>query len=323
MRWQRLFEPTRPVDRRRRGATSLATASPTTGRTKSRTTGHKTSGRGRPDRGARPPKSVPAPRRRRRRINWTRVTALTLSLTMVVALAWLAGGPLLRVRSVSYAGAGWTSDADLNALTAPIIGRSALMVDAAGVALELSALPGVEGASVEVGVMGSAQVTLVEGGAVALWRTSAAQLLLAEDGTVVGVQSRDAVAGGSLVDLPVIDDLRDASHDLTVGDALPASELDAALALAALTGSRLGSQTAVLDLAVDPTYGFVLSSPQAGWRAAFGYYGLDPLDTPDRMTARIASQASAVRTLFAAHPEAGVAWVDARNPGKVYFRARG
>jgi len=41
------------------------------------------------------------------------------------------------------------------------------------------------------------------------------------------------------------------------------------------------------------------------------------------MTARIASQASAVRTLFAAHPEAGVAWIDARNPGKVYFRARG
>jgi hypothetical protein len=242
---------------------------------------------------------------------------------MVGSLAWLAGGPLLRVRSVSYAGAGWTSDADLNELTAPMIGRSALMVDASGLAVELSGLPGVEGARVEVGVLGSAQVTLVEAGAVALWRTSAAQLLLAEDGTVVGVRSREAVARGSLVELPVIDDLRDASHDLTFGDALPASELDSALALAALTGTRLGSQTAALDLAVDPTYGFVLSSPQAGWRAAFGYYGLDPLETPDRMTARIASQASAIRTLFAAHPEAGVAWVDARNPGKVYFRARG
>jgi len=323
MRWQRLFEPTRPVGPRRRGATSLATMSPTTGRANSRTTGPKTSGRGRPDRGARPPKSVPTPRRQRRRINWTRVTALTLSLTMVGTLAWLAGGPLLRVRSVSYAGAGWTSDADLNALTAPMIGRSALLVDASGLAVELSGLPGVDGARVEVGVPGSAQVTLVEAGAVALWRTSAAQLLLAEDGTVVGVRSREAVARGSFVDLPVIDDLRDASHDLTVGDALPASELDSALALAALTGTRLGSQTVALDLAVDPTYGFVLSSPQAGWRAAFGYYGLDPLETPDRMTARIASQASAIRTLFAAHPEAGVAWVDARNPGKVYFRARG
>lgn len=323
MRWQRLFEPTRPVDRRRRGPTSQAATSATPSRTKSRTTGHKNPGRGRPDRGARPPKSVPAPRRRRRRINWTRITALALSLTMAATLAWLAGGPLLRVRSVSYHGAGWTSDSDLDALMAPVIGRSALMVDAAGLARELSALPGVEGASVEVGVLGSAQVTLVEGGAVALWRTSAAQLLLAEDGTVVGVQSLEAVPRGSLVGLPVIDDLRDASHDLTVGDALPSSELDAALALAALTGSRLGSQTAVLTLALDPTYGFVLSSPQAGWRAAFGYYGLDPLETPDRMTARIASQASAVRTLFAAHPEAGVAWVDARNPGKVYFRARG
>jgi len=323
MRWQRLFEPTRPVGPRRRGATSLATISSTTGRTKSRTTRPKTSGRGRPDHGARPPKSVPTPRRQRRRINWTRITALTLSLTMVVTLAWLAGGPLLRVRSVSYAGAGWTSDADLNELTAPMIGRSALMVDAAGLALDLSGLPGVEAASVDVGLFGSAHVTLVEAGAVALWRTSAAQLLLAADGTVVGVQSREAVARGSLVDLPVIDDQRDASHDLTVGDALPASEVDAALALAALTGTRLGSQTAAPNLTVDPIYGFVLSSPTAGWQAAFGYYGLDPLETPDRMAARIASQASAVRTLFAAHPEAGVAWVDARNPGKVYFRARG
>jgi hypothetical protein len=30
-----------------------------------------------------------------------------------------------------------------------------------------------------------------------------------------------------------------------------------------------------------------------------------------------------VRTLLAGHPEAGLAWIDARNPGRVYFRARG
>jgi len=246
-----------------------------------------------------------------------------MSLVMVTGLAWLAGGPLLRVRTVSYAGAGWTARADLDAVMGPVVGRSALLVDAASLALELSDLPAIERASVEVRPFGEVRVALVEGGAVAVWRTSAAQLLVAEDGTVVGVVSLEAAPRGTLVGLPVIEDQREASHDLTVGDALRSTELDAALVLAVLPAGRLGSQAAVLSVALDPTYGFVLSSPQAGWRAAFGFYGLDPGDTPETMAARIASQASAVRTLFASHPEAQVAWVDARNPGRVYFRARG
>ncbi len=32
---------------------------------------------------------------------------------------------------------------------------------------------------------------------------------------------------------------------------------------------------------------------------------------------------TAVRTLFAEEPEDGIGWVDVRNPGKVYFRAKG
>jgi hypothetical protein len=30
-----------------------------------------------------------------------------------------------------------------------------------------------------------------------------------------------------------------------------------------------------------------------------------------------------VRTLFSQEAEDGIGWVDARNPGKVYFRAKG
>jgi hypothetical protein len=44
------------------------------------------------------------------------------------------------------------------------------------------------------------------------------------------------------------------------------------------------------------------------------------IDAPEQQIER---QVSAVRTLFAAHPESTVSWVDARNPGKVYFRAKG
>jgi hypothetical protein len=244
-------------------------------------------------------------------------------LAVIAVLASLVAGPWLEVRTVTYDGARWTSRADLDRVTGPVVGRSALMVDAASLALAISDLPAVESADVEVGAFGEVRVAVVEGGAVAMWRTNAAQLLLAEDGTVVGVQSLDAELRGTLAGLPVIEDLRDTSHDLTVGDTILASELEAALALAALPASRLGSQATLLSVELDPTYGFVLSSPQVGWRAAFGFYGLDPTDTPDTMAARIASQASAVRTLFASNPETGVAWVDARNPGRVYFRARG
>lgn len=254
---------------------------------------------------------------------WTRITAVAMSLALVAILASLVAGPWLEVRTVTYDGARWTSRADLDRVMGSVVGRSALTVDAAGLALAISDLPAVEAADVEVGAFGEVRVVVMEGGAVAIWRTNAAQLLLAEDGTVVGVQSLDAAPRGSLVGLPVIEDLRDTSHDLTVGDTILPTELEAALALAALPASRLGSQTTLLSVALDPTYGFVISSPQAGWRAAFGFYGLDPTDTPETMAARIASQASAVRTLFASHPETGVAWVDARNPGRVYFRARG
>ena len=174
---------------------------------------------------------------------------------------------------------------------------------------------------VDIDLFGQAGVALVEAEAVVVWLTDAARLLVAEDGTVVGIQARDTVPQGSIASLPVIDDVREASHDLSVGDQIARPEVDAAL-LSELAPSALGSQAAVLAIALDATYGFIVSAPQAGWQAAFGFYGLDPSDARV-IAAKASSQASGVRTLFAAHPEAGVAWIDARNPGRVYFRARG
>jgi len=236
---------------------------------------------------------------------------------------WLVGGPALRIRAVAYSGADWTERAALDAVTGPMMGRSALLVNAGVIEAELGELPGVESATVDIGLFGQVQVALVEGDAVAVWRTGAAQLLVAEDGTVVGTQSRDGVMPDAYADLPVVDDQREGSHDLWIGDQLPIDEVDAALALGVLPASRLGSASAILRISVDPTYGFILSSPQAGWQAAMGYYGNAPEDTPATIRERVSEQATSIRTLFAQQPEAGVAWIDARNPGRVYFRARG
>jgi hypothetical protein len=104
---------------------------------------------------------------------------------------------------------------------------------------------------------------------------------------------------------------------------VPASELTAALALSELVPTSVGSTARALTLAVDPTYGFIVTGSQVGWQAAFGFYGLDPGDTEEATAARIAAQADALATLFASRTEAAVAWADVRIPTKVYFRARG
>ena len=74
---------------------------------------------------------------------------------------------------------------------------------------------------------------------------------------------------------------------------------------------------------LDDEYGFRLASDQPAWEVALGVYGLDPRETAADADARLERQVTAVRTLFATRPEAEIGWVDVRNPGKVYFRAKG
>jgi len=62
---------------------------------------------------------------------------------------------------------------------------------------------------------------------------------------------------------------------------------------------------------------------EEGWQVALGVYGIDPRETATEADERLERQVAAVRTLFAAHAEDEVGWVDVRNPGKVYFRAKG
>ncbi len=99
--------------------------------------------------------------------------------------------------------------------------------------------------------------------------------------------------------------------------------LETANYLAGLDPALLGSKASRLSIRLDDEYGFIVVSSAPAWQAAFGFYGLEPPE-PGRSESphdRIEQQVVAVRTLFATEPEAGVSWVDARNPGKVYFRA--
>jgi hypothetical protein len=66
-------------------------------------------------------------------------------------------------------------------------------------------------------------------------------------------------------------------------------------------------------------YGFLLESPSPPWRAALGFYQLDPADSVTAADARLEQQLAAIRTLFAQRQEWAVSWLDVRNPGKVYW----
>jgi hypothetical protein len=99
--------------------------------------------------------------------------------------------------------------------------------------------------------------------------------------------------------------------------------LDTALRVVAIDPATLGSTSQHLRLRVDDEYGFRLVSDAPAWEVALGAYGTDPTESAADAAARLERQVAAVRTLFAERPEAEIGWVDVRNPGKVYFRAKG
>ncbi len=113
------------------------------------------------------------------------------------------------------------------------------------------------------------------------------------------------------------------SRLIRAGDRIPEALLRTALRLASLDPAALGSNAERLGVRLDDEFGLGLVAAEPGWEMAFGVYGTDPDETAGDAAARLERQVTAVRTLFATRVEADIGWVDARNPGKVYFRAKG
>jgi cell division septal protein FtsQ len=252
-----------------------------------------------------------------------RILAALLALGCAGALIFLANGPWLRVSSVAWAGVRYTADDRLAAVLDPVRGTSLLAVDAGALARQLEALPAVASAQVQTRFPDGVAVELVEKTPAFIWRTSAVQLVVAADGSVFGEVARTAALPADLASLPFVDDQRAASRNLIIGDRVPAEDLTTALRLEGLDPAALGSTAAGLSVRLDDTCGYSIQPRAPGsWRAIFGSYALQEGDAA-AITARITDQVDAVRTLFAAHRENTVGWVDARNPGKVYWRPNG
>ncbi len=236
-----------------------------------------------------------------------------------VALSALINGPWLRVTEVDLQGERYTSARVLERMIEPIHGVSLLALDGAALASAVRALPAVANAEVRIILPRRVEVELTEKPAAFVWQTSAVRLIGAEDGTLIGQLARSAALAVDLQGLPFVDDQRRASRDIIVGDILDPEILASAKRLWQIDPIALGSAATRVELAIDDEHGFVLVSTSPAWRAALGFYGVAPINAPAEVDAQVDAQIAAIRTLFAEQPESGISWVDARNPGRVYW----
>ena len=252
-----------------------------------------------------------------------RVIAATGAVAAAAALVALLNGPWLRVHDVAWAGERWTDAAELQRALDGARGESVLAVDTAALTHRLERIPSVAEAQVTASLTGSVEATVVEREVAFVWQTRSSRFLGASDGTIFAAVPKDDHLPEELAAMPTIDDRRFVARLITVGDVIGPEVLDTALRLVAIDPATLGSTATRVSVQIDDEYGFRLVSADPPWEVALGVYGLDPTESAAEAAARLERQVTAVRTLFASHPEIGIRWVDVRNPGKVYFRAKG
>lgn len=287
-----------------------------------RTTRAKSGTRGR-GRGARRPGAPFRQRMAGRLPSIRRLIAALGAVASAAVLVALLGGPWLRVTEVAWAGEHFTPTRDLDRLLSRQRGVSLLAVDTGALRDALARLPAVAEASVSASLPGRVEVAIVEREVAFVWQTGSARLLGSSDGTLFAAIRGDHELPATVAGMPLIDDRRNAARLIAVGDRIPEAELRTALRLAGLDPVALGSGSAALSVRLDDEFGFGLISSDPAWELALGVYGTDPAETSADAAARLERQITAVRTLFATRTETEIGWVDARNPGKVYFRAKG
>lgn len=249
-----------------------------------------------------------------------RIAAGLLTAVLIGGLLALLNGPWLRVTRVAWAGQRYTPASQLQRALASLNGTALLMVDATGVAAQLERLPAVADARVEAVLPDAVKVTIFEKEAAFVWQTSAVRLIGVADGALIGQLALQADISPDLALLPLIDDRRVESRNIIVGDQIDSATLDAALRLAALDPAALGSKALDLDVRLTDDDGFLLVSRDPVWQADFGFYPPQDEGELGTLEERVNAQVDAVRTLFSFQREGLVSWVDARDPGRVYWR---
>ncbi len=249
-----------------------------------------------------------------------RTVAVLLTAILAGGLLALINGPWLRVEQVALAGGRYTGERALQRAVSELKGQPLLTVDASGLAGRLELLPAVASARVETVLPNSVRIQVVEKAPTFVWQTPFVRLLGVADGTLIGQVALGVALPAELAALPLVDDGRTAARNLIVGDRIDAPTLAAALRLSSVPPAALGSTSSHLALRLTDDDGFLLVSTSPAWQADFGFYTALDSGEPGTLDEQVAAQVAAVRTLFSFQPEKGVGWVDARIPGRVYWR---
>lgn len=252
-----------------------------------------------------------------------RSLAVLLTVGAGAATVALVNGPWLPVTEIAYAGNRHTDAALVDRLLAESRGASVLSVSTAGLAERLEALPAVDSVDISLTTTGRLEANVTEKPVAIVWQAAARRFLAAADGTVLAAVPDGQALPSALAGVPQLHDDRFVARLVSEGDVIPQRIVSTAIHLARLDPAVLGSAATHLSLRLDDEFGFRLVSIAPAWEIALGAYGIDPEETAADEAARLERQAAAVRTLFAERPEAEIGWIDVRNPGKVYFRAKG
>ena len=283
---------------------------------------HRVAAKGRGRQASRP--GVPIRRRFAGRLpSIRRLLAGVASVAAVAGLVALLNGPWLRVHAVEWSGGTYTPDAEVSSVLEQAQGQSALAVDTGALGARLEDVPSVADAQVTTSLSGTVSASVTEKEVAVVWDTERARFLVAADGTAFAALAPDGALNPALAAVPRIGDERASALRMAVGDEVGDALLAATLRVLAIDPALLGSSASALTVRLDDEFGFRLVAVEAGWEAALGVYGTDPRQTEAEAAARLERQVTALRTLFASRPESDIGWVDVRNPGKVYFRAKG
>ena len=256
-----------------------------------RSTGARTTGTVRP-RAPRAPAPTEADRRARR-ARAARAVGVVGLLVSTVALWWLLGDGMFRVRSdrVTIEGIRLLSrDAVLARLAGVERAPNILRLRGDDMLAALREMPEIRDVRLSLSLPADVHVVVSEREPIFAWTDDRETWLVDRDGVFLanadagGIPTKPGTGAGAA--LPTVRDQRLSERPVGRGQRLDPIDLAVMTQLLALDPERIGSDATELDLRVDERFGYVLRSREHGWQARFGHY-TPTLFPPDRIPLQV------------------------------------
>ena len=217
-----------------------------------------------------PGRRTPRIRRASAGLTPTRAAALLVLVASAAAIYGAGASGAFAARRVTVDGATWTGEDTVRGVLGPVGGENLFALRTDILEQRVATLPPVAAADVTVALPDVVHVVVTERLPLLVWQVGRSQWLVDRDGAVFAELGETPPAHAN--DLPVIQDQRLASTALQVGATVDPIDLDAALRLASLKPTDVGSTAGRLKIMVDDSSGFILHTQPDGWSAVFGFY---------------------------------------------------